>query len=109
MTNDPNDMNAPLTRGELREELANHPTKTDLREAIAELRTELRTELATKAELREIARELREDFAHMMRSMQEHMLAQIAALFDPYKDHEPRIAALEATGAPPPKRRRRGA
>jgi hypothetical protein len=58
------EMDHPVTRRELREDLANFPTKAELREELAtfeaerreelgSLKTELREELATKKELRE--------------------------------------------------------
>lgn len=64
MVPDPPDMSHPVTRAELREELASYPTREELRETLrtelasyptrAELRETLRTELAayaTKADL----------------------------------------------------------
>ncbi len=58
MVPDPPDMSHPVTRADLREELASYPSKADLREQLASYPTkaDLREELAsypTKAELRE--------------------------------------------------------
>ncbi len=120
MPNSPNDMFAPVTRGELRAELAH--SKTELREELAHFKIELRAELATKQELREesarirteLARsktELYSDMAQLLRSMEESILARMSSLMEPTSDHEPRIKALEAAvfAPTPPKRRRRGA
>jgi hypothetical protein len=86
MTNDPNDMNALVTRGEFRA-------------GMAELR----------ADMKALREELHADFGQMMRSMEEHILSGIRVLLDPYQSHEPRLKKLEHAvfESPPPKRTKR--
>ena len=79
------EMDQPVTRRELREDLANFPTKAELREELANFPTkaELREELAnfpTKAELREefaTKAELREELGSLKAELREELASKL--------------------------------
>lgn len=91
---EPDDMERPVTRGELREELTSYPTKEDLRDALAnyptkeelddglaklktELRVEFREEFATKVDLQNMTRLLLRE----METREHRMLDRMDTMF----------------------------
>ncbi len=124
------DMTTPVTRGELREELATF--RTEIRTELSELRTELRTELQEfrheikaemKAELKEELKRFmsRDELAHMLETWAGAMTAEFRRSFkaaeesfrrdfgildEKYRDLPPRVTRLENKVSPPRSRRR---
>jgi hypothetical protein len=123
-------MSTPVTRAELREELARYPTKAELHEALArsdatfdtkldlwggallarmaELETRLRVE--RRADLDRFGRELRAEihleFATQLRSFEEFTRSMIVAINEPYRDLPPRVTRLENKVFAPKRKRR---
>jgi len=104
-------MAKPVTRGELREELAKHPTReefrTTLREELAKYATKQDLETwghalydkidRVKVELRtELGTEIREQIAHFVKAVEESTRKWFTAFDDKYKDLPERVAKLEA-------------
>jgi len=118
------DMTAPVTRGELRKELAEHRAGVDAQ--FADLRAEIREQFASRVEIREQfasfaksllsevshmmrsmeesirreLRELREEVPQMLRSFEENMRREFRGLDDKYNDLPPRVARIEAAELP---------
>jgi hypothetical protein len=119
-----NDGAAPVTRDQLREELARYPTREDLREELAryptreELKETLRHELArflTRDEFADFARTvvvsheklvatitvqyeaLRVDIARSARAAAEEHRRELGVLDDRYRDLPARVTTLERT------------
>jgi hypothetical protein len=132
MTEHPN-MSAPVTRAELREELADFARKSDLADLksdladfarksdladfarksdladfarksdLADLKSDL-TDFARKSDLAALRQELVDDFAHIARSLMEHLSSLIAPVDEKYKDLPPRVTRLEeAVFSPAPR------
>lgn len=105
------EMSHPVTRGELRAELASYPTKADLRAELASYATkaELREEFPTKQYVDDMARtfvaalerldskidRVALDLMRHMNSLIESVRVDIRAITEPYQDHGPRISRLE--------------
>ena len=96
-TND--DMTTPLTRrdlDEVLERLADRPTRRDLDERFAKLRTDLRAEIAA-------------DTRATMTVLLEDAFKRFRVIDDQYKDLPGRVAKLERVVFPPPRARRKRA
>ncbi len=108
---DASDMSHPVTRAELREELAKHPTKAELAlhlQGWADRLIDLfRAEMsAVRNDMRTLREELGAELARHVRAANEEMRDWTRAFDDRYKDLPPRVDKLE-TKVFAPKRRRR--
>ena len=126
---DTSDMSHPITRGELREELAaleqkldqkleNYPTKADLEKKLenyptkADLAVHLegwatRILEVARAELAVLREQINADMARHVRAANEEMRDWMRAQDDRYRDLPPRVARLEAKVFAPKRRRSR--
>lgn len=87
------DMSQPVTRGELREELAKVDRKLDLMLGALMARFDERFD--------RFARELRAEVGRDLRAMEESLIARMTAMQEPYVDLPRRVARLEAKVFPP--------
>jgi hypothetical protein len=99
-----NGMAKPVTRAELRAELAKYPTKTFLRKELAKYATKqdleawghaLHDSLSRKI-VTEVAAQVGAQIAHFAKVIQESTRQLFIALDDKYKDLPERVARLEA-------------
>lgn len=105
---DPTNMDAPVTRRELHDGLAQFAEHllAELDRRLDAREQRLRADLERAADAREQRQAA--DLARHVHAIEESARTQIRALDDKYRDLPNRVAALEARAAPPPKRRRRG-
>lgn len=88
MTPDPNDMSTPVTRGELRAELATFEQKLDQKLEI--------WAGALRAHIAESERRLLAELARHYKAIQEALSKQISVIDDKYRDLPARVRKLEA-------------
>ena len=99
------DMSKPVTRGELREELAKYPTREEVDRKFDLM---LGAILARFDSFARELRELRTEMGQGFRAMEESLIARMTAMQEPYLDLPRRVARLEAKVFPPrPARRKR--
>ena len=87
------DMSQPVTRGELREELAKVDRKLDLMLGALMARFDERFE--------RFGRELRAEVGRDLCAMEESLIARMTAMQEPYLDLPRRVTRLEAKVFPP--------
>lgn len=87
------DMSQPVTRGELREELAKVDRKLDLMLGALMARFDERFD--------RFSRELRAEVGRDLRAMEESLIARMTAMQEPYLDLPRRVGRLEAKVFPP--------
>jgi len=116
------DMDAPVTRRELRDELRQFKSelKTELKTELSELKSELKSEL-TASITKSVVLAVGEEMARQIRAGQEETRAWLRTLDDQYRDLPKRVTTIEASELPsrvakleaavfsPPRKRRRKA
>jgi DNA anti-recombination protein RmuC len=113
----PTDMSTPVTRGELREEIAQLEARLDqkldhletrLDQKLDHLETRLKQTFATKADLEiwggALLERLSTELARHTGASQEAMSTQISIVDEQYADLPARVTRLEATVFPPNRR-----
>lgn len=93
------DMSQPVTRGELREELAKYPTREEADRKFDRFLGAIMRRFDERFD--RFARELRADLGRDLRALEESLIARMTAMQEPYLDLPRRVTRLEAKVFPP--------
>ncbi len=91
-----NGMAKPVTRAELRAEVAKLATKAELRAEVAKLATKQDLETWGHALYARLSADVAKQIAHLAKAIEESTRKLFVALDDKYKDLPERVAKLEA-------------